>query len=376
MVSAKAAGEIHYLYIYDVGNEIELSKVEKVMNKLTRMVGLTFTRLMPKYIAIKPAPLLVNLGVRKLDFFGKEREVDVIVKLYEVGAISVTLVVPFEEELEQLIKYNTPKVKYRDTDTDLKKFCDELVGRVLDSIRESVKAAAKVSAVPEEYVSFCIRTLETKQTVDKFVSENKKVLTGILREEEKIKVISDDEIESALKYRISYYEDDVVLLDWSASVIVDPDGEFSDPLFTIELANLQLLELRSYDSIVGAVIDSAYDELKRFRLGWRTLLFGRPFKVSMDVATKRLEISDVIETTKNSVKFFGDWYVGKIYASISERLHLKDWDNILAEKMDTLEDIYTMTSDQIENSRSLWLEIIVVLLILIEIIIALPTYIK
>jgi anti-anti-sigma regulatory factor len=365
----KVKGEIHYLYIYDVGDEIELSKVEKVMNRLTQIVGLTYTRLTPKYITIKPAPLLVNLGTRNMEFFGKEKQVSVVIKIYEVGVISITLVVPVEEEFEDLIKYTTPKVKYRNKEVSLRNFSEEIVEKVVESIKDHIYGI-RASSIPGEYTTFCINFIETKQTMDKFVSENKKIIAGILKNEPNVKIISDDEIQSALKYRISYYEDDIVLVDWSVALIIDPEGEFSDQLLTIELANLQLLELRAYDSLIDSVIEKAYNDIKKTGLG--SIIFGISTKTAMEIAKKRLEIEEVIETTKNSVKFFGDWYVGKIYSSISERLHLKEWDNIVSEKLKTLEEIYQLAYNQIENRRMVFLELLIVILILIEIIIFLP----
>jgi len=126
----KVKGDVHYLFIYDIGDEIELSKVEKVMNKLTQVVGLTQTRLRPDYISIKPAPVLVDLGTRTVEFFNKTKEVKIIVKMYEVGSISVTIVVPFDNDFEDLLNYNQPKMSYKGKETTLKTFSDDILEKM------------------------------------------------------------------------------------------------------------------------------------------------------------------------------------------------------------------------------------------------------
>ena len=360
----KVKGDVHYLFIYDIGDEIELSKVEKVMNKLTQVVGLTQTRLRPDYISIKPAPVLVDLGTRTVEFFNKTKEVKIIVKMYEVGSISVTIVVPFDNDFEDLLNYNQPKMSYKGKETTLKTFSDDILEKILESIKGDVEVPENKGFETEDYVTFCISQLETKQSAKKFVEDHKKIIAGILSEEKNIKIVSEDEVNNSLKYSVSYYEDDVVLTDWSTTIIIDPDGDFSDQLLTIELVNLQLLSLRYYDSVMDNVINDAYDGLKKYKPG----LFSRPGKVLVDVIKKRMEIGEIVENATNIAKFFGDWYLGKIYSNLTQRLHLADWERNVNKKLETLEEIYDILANQVENNMSTFLEFIIVVLIVIEIV--------
>src|SRR3954447_25993446 len=66
----------------------------------------------------------------------------------------------------------------------------------------------------------------------------------------------------------SYYDRDLVVIDWDAALIVDDPRNFDEVLYIMELANLQLAELEAYDRILDASVDRAYRDLgstTRFR---------------------------------------------------------------------------------------------------------------
>jgi len=96
------------------------------------------------------------------------------------------------------------------------------------------------------------------------------------------------------------------------------------------------------------------------------LIFSKPEKILINMAETRMEIEEIIETTSNIAKFFGDWYLGKIYSCLSDKLHLKEWENSVLEKLKTLEGLYTIASDQVQNSRSITLEVLMIFLVIIE----------
>ena len=63
------------------------------------------------------------------------------------------------------------------------------------------------------------------------------------------KILSSRMKEDLLQYRYSYFEDDLVILNWDNALMIEPSGsmEIADIL---EFANAQLLELRYYDDVV------------------------------------------------------------------------------------------------------------------------------
>ena len=60
---------------------------------------------------------------------------------------------------------------------------------------------------------------------------------------------------------LSYYEHDLVVIDWDAALIIDEPQNFDETLYVMELANLQLAELEAYDRILDDSLERAYRDL-------------------------------------------------------------------------------------------------------------------
>ena len=94
--------------------------------------------------------------------------------------------------------------------------------------------------------------------------EHSNWLAGMVRLESE--PLSASEIETALQSRISYSPADILLTDWSASVLVDQDCE--ETLQVIEFANLQLLEYRYIDNLLDDRLAGAYSTIHRTVQRW------------------------------------------------------------------------------------------------------------
>ena len=68
--------------------------------------------------------------------------------------------------------------------------------------------------------------------------------------------LSRDEVREATRLSLSYTPDDLVVLDWAAGVVADPDC--ADTLQVIEFANVQLLEFRHIDDRLDDRLEAAY----------------------------------------------------------------------------------------------------------------------
>jgi len=363
----KLNGEIVYIHIYDIGGDVEVANVEKIMNRLPEYQGLRYEKTMPKYISITPPPIFVNLGKRKVKILDKEFEVIVQTRIYSIGALSIILRFPFTGEIEDLIKYSNPKkITYQGKEMDLSKLSKTFAKKVIKDIEGCITHYYQAEEKPELYTVFCISSIQNENSLNEFIENYKSFIACLLREEKDPKKISNDEINEALKYKISYFNDDAIIIDWGASLILEPTGKYEDYLLAIELANLQLLELRIYDKILDQKIDKAYADLKNLivnpPLSWR-----KSAKVVMDIAQIRVEMTKLIDNIRNITKFFGDWSLAKIYYFLSEKLHLKDWEAIIMNKLNTLEGLYQTAASRNDVYRSTLLETLILILIALEI---------
>lgn len=359
----QVSGEVVSFRIYDTGGEINLSKVEKIFGKKLEEEKIEFEQTAPKYINISPAPLFVNLKKRAVEIFGKKLELSIAARIYELGAVSVILRMPFSDELKDLINYSKPfKISGRDD----REFSDEIFADIMKDIDSAVQKSYEAESFPEEYMVFCITSPNIVSS--DFLDKNREAIAGVLREEKKFSKLYQAEVKDATRATLSYFENDLIIVDWSAGMIFDPSGKYEDDLLTIELANLQLLELRTYDKLIDKKIETAYRDLQSLR-GYA--IFKPVRRVLLEVAEMRMEMTRYIEDTMNITKFFGDYYLAKLYDLLEERLHIAEWEKMVSKKLDNLDEIYELAADRVDVQKSTWLEILVVLLVIFEIVLAL-----
>jgi hypothetical protein len=190
-------------------------------------------------------------------------------------------------------------------------------------------------------------------------------LAGLLRLEDG--TLSEDEVQEALRCRISYHPDDIVFVEWGAAVVVDRDCD--ETLHTIEFANLQLLEYRLIDQRVGDALIKAQRYIAHAARSWLPFwrTYARPLRALNEM---RIDAVGTFERTSNTLLLVGDQYVSRVYRLIAERLRLNDWTNNFRRSLDVTEAVHETLSSQAAMFRLEFLETLVVLLILLEIVMA------
>ena len=66
------------------------------------------------------------------------------------------------------------------------------------------------------------------------------------------------EAEEALRTRFSYHEDDLPIVQWDTAFVYDRSESASAIEDILEFANTQLLELRTYDTLLDRELDGIY----------------------------------------------------------------------------------------------------------------------
>mgnify|MGYP001764126466 CR=1 FL=1 len=178
--------------------------------------------------------------------------------------------------------------------------------------------------------------------------------------------ISEEEVADTWKTWFSYYVDDLVVIEWDAALVIEPTGRYEDTLAAIELANLQLLELRTYDAYLDEVIDKAYDDVDSFFSRGGVLRSGR--EMVKELADVRMDLAEVTDEVENISKFFGDWFLGKVYLGCARKFELESWRRIVNDKMQALSEIYHVAQSEVESRRMFWLEVLIVLLFAIDLV--------
>ncbi len=170
--------------------------------------------------------------------------------------------------------------------------------------------------------------------------------------------LDEEEVQSTLSTYLKYGKDDITIVDWDGAFIFDSSGDFDSNIELFEIANLQLLKSR--------ILDYDLDERLEKTLRLVQVPKGLPVIRSRDVRKVLREIMEIrtqsileSEAVERNIKLIGDWYSAKLYALISKKFHLESWKVEIKEKLDTLEDIYTMASENFSVSYRATLEFII-----------------
>jgi hypothetical protein len=175
-----------------------------------------------------------------------------------------------------------------------------------------------------------------------------------------------------LQHAYSYLQDDLAIVDHNAALVLDPAGT-RDAALMLEVANSQLLALRYYDRLLDDDMRDIYDELSRLKQRrWLLSGLGRSYaKLAHRVIRRSVEVREFGDLIGNSIKVVGDIHMARIYRGAVRRLRIPDWQESIAHKLALAADVYTMLKADIDHARSLLLEVIVVLLIVIEVVMGL-----
>ncbi|MCM8817625.1 MAG: hypothetical protein NC913_09005 [Candidatus Omnitrophica bacterium] len=357
-------GHLMMYWCFDVADEIDLGLLETNLGSQAEKALLSGTRIIPGYVQYRIPPLLLKLGKQKLN---SGIEILAEMKIYEFGVITIRFTSKIEGELQSLVQLN----RYVQESVEIRNLAIEWLNKTIEKI---IPAAIRPTKSPEsdweDYVIFWIHGFDNMVDSNTLLKDYGDTISRILRAEEKL---SSQEKEDALKYALSYYEDDLTLIDWSSAFVYDPQKTY-DILDVVEFAVIQLLELRVYDSILDKAIENAYDDLAAQRK--RKLKIVTISSVLSRLSRIKLDISDVIDRLENFLKLVGDLYLAKVYTAASNRFYLDRWKMAVRNKLNVIESLYAKEWERFQTSRMVVAEIAIVVLFIIDIILILFEVIK
>jgi len=221
----------------------------------------------------------------------------------------------------------------------------------------------RVAEIFEDYVLFEVAGLEPRRNAAAFLEEESGTLARILRAERG--TLSEDEIQDALQATISYGVGDLSIIDYDTGFVLDPDPD--EIRAVLEVANVQLLEMRFLDQELDQALQRSYALLSR-QGGLRTLAPGAYTRDLDEVAELQLDSALLLERVTNALKFFGEEFPTRIYRLASQRFHLDEWAQSISRKLATIESLYQKLAARAAGRRMEALEWIVIILIALEIV--------
>jgi len=355
-------GEIVYIYAYDIAYDIKREPVEMILSQPTKGYFVEPSKRIPKQIFFyRPSMAEFPPQHRKLGN-GKTVELRISIKLFGVGAMSIQVRMPFEvERLEELVEYHDLKFENGRLQDEI----EALAQNVLKDISQYCIRPVPAPAQSDAYTVFCLAGLPGDNAgAEQWLKTNRKRVSALLMQEENAETLSEQEARESTELYLSYYGDDLVVVDWDSALVVGAEGSLDDILYIMELANVQLVELAAYDKILDEAMQFAYRDVNRQKMRSTRRVLRNLREIRIDLARLSDELSNI-------TKFFGDWYLAKIHKNISDRFHLADWQRIIGEKMRTLDGLYQILSQDRFNMLMFVLEATIVLLFIIDLIVLL-----
>lgn len=348
-------GEVVYLYAFDVANEIATASISEIFSNRPVPFEIrtdhTLPRDVPLYrpLAIEPPGLAIHLG---------KQSVQALVRVYEVGVVSIAMRTPFDvEDLRELLPFHRPVVADgRPLDQVARQLCDE----VCKSIAAAIVQGTKISD-PEAYTVFCLNDVGGQVDASAWLQEHRREVAELLAEAPR-GTLSDLQISETLRITRSYAKSDLAVIDWDAALVIDQDGYVEDVLFVLELANLQLEEYRAMDRTLDRYLDQAYSDLKQKR----SVMFGKNSATLSKLRLFRIDVTKLNDEVTHIGKFFGDWYLARVYLGAGERFYLNQWRTSVENRLTQLDDLYSVVNADINNRRMTWLEVLIVVFFAID----------
>jgi len=232
----------------------------------------------------------------------------------------------------------------------------------------SVITRLRSDFLAEDYVVFTATQLDDARSSDALIASHGGVIAQLLRGE--LSPLSAEERDEVLRHRISYFADDLVIPTWNSAFIRDTESGAQAAIEILEFANSQLLEFRYYDQLLDAELERIYPQLQR--KGWQHNLLARRYSRAVrQVHSLFVEVNELTDRTENALKIVGDVYAARLFALAAARLGLNQWKANVQEKLRTLADIYTFGVEQTSMARGEFLELLVVIILVLELVLLL-----
>ena len=355
-------GSILIYRVFDIAEEINLPRVEELLSAANQAGAarsrLKFTLTPRQTIIMRNAPVTLGLGESEINFLNKVTKAEVFVKIWDYGVLSIMFQIPIEEGTtwEQLIDISAQI----EQDT----FIDEAARIRTQELVQVIKPGLLDVHDWPEFEDYCVYFFEEIEGIQNCNDLFTQVDVARLIVAENTVKLSERSRVSILESTFQYAESDLAVIDWNSAVVVEPSGKKEVPE-AIEFALTHMMEMRYYDALIDQKLSALYDAIEESR--------GRTFnnrfsELSRDASARYIEFSAFIERVDNSFKVVGDFYLARIFRAAGEEFRIPEWEANILRKMGLLANLSELLQGEINVNRSLWLEIIIVVLIAFELI--------
>jgi hypothetical protein len=356
-----ASGHLFFFYAYDAGFEIALEKARPLC-EASDAPGISGLRPAPAHLQYRPMPLTVSAGAVSASAGGRTFSLDATIKIFDFGALSVTLTLPLEDL--SLDEYTETALALC-ADDALEKSARGAAERLFERIRPAVSRPMLADLV-EDYRVWHVGGFSPARSGTEALALLPREIARLLTLERGD--LSEAAVAEIVRAPIRYFDNDLFLAEWNAAFVYDP--KFRDTVEVLEFLNVQVLELRFFDRLLHEAIEGMTEELRPRRRLFHVLHdpFEKPLR---RLSSIRTDVSLIRERIYNALKLVGDAYLARVYEEARRKVGAEKHEGTVRDQLSALTDIYAALNHRAEAARAESLEMIIILLIAIEIILGL-----
>jgi len=343
-------GTCRFMFAYDMGFQVDLERARQLLSDAAPYQIVRGRRPSPGWFGYQPVPLRLMVDVGAVGLGGYDTDATVEMIVYDFGAILITYSIPFEGDTGDLpglalLLYDNAK---------LQEHSRRCVERVFESVREAVERPL-LRDIVEDYCIFSIRSRGGDEPPAEFLERYRQALGRAIEAEGG--ELSSDQLARTTGGTMSYGPQDLAVIDWNASVLLDPEP--NDIIAVLQHANVELLQLRILDEELDSILDHSDELLARF-VNRRWYPHFKDEALVSRFAMVQTDAAVLFEGVNNAIKLMGNQYLARVYR--------------LERKLDAADGVYQRITDTAATRRLETLEVIIILLIAISIV--LPFVVK
>jgi len=355
------SGMAHLYFAFDVGFSINL---EETVRRITVGAAQPPVYSRPrtnKYLKLTPSPVRISQAFPEHPVFSSfKTQPQAEALVFEFGAISVALRVPFSGSLPHVTQF----IQSIYANESLKQYARSFLDQILIDIAPAITKMS-VSPQVEDYFVFQIINCEPVMETEDLIAQHSGTIACMLRGE--TAPLAEEEIHEIMANRVSYGKWDVSFIDWDSAIVFDPEAK--DICMVLEHTNVALLEFSFLNQNINQALNEFYVYLQPARHRFPAFFFKSLYPQLQKTSQFQLDTEIIFESVTNSLKLFGDVFLARLYDLSSRQLGLEDWQESINRKIQTVESLYSKLSQEESNRRLEILEWIIIILITVSILI-------
>jgi hypothetical protein len=361
------AGQVVAQRLFDIAYAIDLPRAEALWaaraqgpSARSRLAGTP-----PKAVSFGVPPLTLELGPVEVAIGGVAMTASTSVRLYDFGIVTLALRLPAVDlpwaDFTRLVN---------DTDAAVGPMAEtgiwrELLAQLGALVGEALDRPT-VAPLQEDYLLAVVDAFDEPVTAEALQARVDLVplLSGETRP------LSDGAQRDLLRQRFSYHPDDLTVITWDRAFIHDPQRE-TDVAEVLEMANAQLLEIRTYDEMLDEELPRMRALVEAARRRTHLLASRRYARLARQLRTLVAEVSELAERVDNALQVTEDVYLARVYAAAMELFRVPNVSAAVDRKLAIIRETYTALHDEAAGGRAEALEIAIIALIALEIVLSL-----